>query len=524
MSAKCRLITAKDGNKVPVITHEGKEVRLGSLYDGRYAAERWAKRYISDGTENVILFGLGDGQLIRLLTEIVPGKILVYEPNDALYREMRHTSVFKKIQTNRKVELYVGESDRSKMNLALRILLNANCMDTTPLRAQINYDRCYAGEMEWLKTACDTTVDEIFQMKGSVKRFIVNMIRNPIGNVRYMENGIPLMRLAKYWNSDIPVIIVSAGPSLKKNMMYLKDIKGKAFMFCVDAALPNLLQNDIIPDVVACTDANKNMSCFDDDRCNEITLLITPNAPVALAKKNHANKIWSSAHPYLEALFRICGIENARTTVRLGVATLVVAALLDLGTKKIIFCGQDLSYAPDGSTHAAGRNDESFQRDKRYDTEGYFGGIVYSRYDWTITREWIEEVIRSVPDREYINATEGGAKIHGTKQMSLEEAVSELNQQNIFWEDILADERIYITLKEYEHLKQEFIKTREDLESIRDMGYEKVMLEKKEMFPAIELILSYMRSLDDKSRKTRFEKALDFVQQEFEKELSSWEN
>ena len=108
--------------------------------------------------------------------------------------------------------------------------------------------------------------------------------------------------------------------------------------------------------------------------------------------------------------------------------------------------------------------------------------------------------------------------------MSLEEAVSELNQQNIFWEDILADGRIYITLKEYEHLKQEFIKTREDLESIRDMGYEKVMLEKKEMLPAIELILSYMRSLDDKSRKTRFEKALDFVQQEFEKELSSWEN
>ncbi len=521
MSAKCRLITAKDGNKVPVITHEGKEVRLGSLYDGRYAAERWAKRYISDGTENVILFGLGDGQLVRLLTEIVPGKILVYEPNDALYREMRHTSAFKKIQANKRVKIYAGEDGKPELVNTARELLDQNAIDTTVLRSHFLYYKYYQKEFEWLKNICDEAVDKITMMFVSVRRFAPPMIRNLICNVKYMEGGIPLMRLAKYWNPDIPVIIVSAGPSLEKNLMWLKEARGRAFIFCADAALNLLLQHNIIPDVAACTDANKNLKNFTDDRIQDITLLITSSAPIELVGKNKSNRIWGSTEPYMESIFRICGIEYPKTEVPLGVATLMLASLLDLGTRRIIFCGQDLAYSPDGSSHIAGHN-EGFQRREEYDAEGYEGGIVYSRYDWTITREWIEQMIQQFPDRKYINATEGGARIQGTEQKSLKEAIMELEQKDLYWKDVLEDKRIYITSEEYGQLKRVMIKEREDLVRIRQLGYEQAMLEEKESFVVTDLILAYMRGLKDGTRKERFQKALDYVEHEFEKEVSAW--
>ena len=44
-------------------------------------------------------------------------------------------------------------------------------------------------------------------------------------------------RLAEEDLSDVPAIIVAAGPSLNKNVQELKQAKGKALILVVDAAL-----------------------------------------------------------------------------------------------------------------------------------------------------------------------------------------------------------------------------------------------------------------------------------------------
>lgn len=522
MQGKCRLQVAKDGKKVPVVEFEQKELILGSLYDGHHAAERWVSYHICDGIENVILFGMGDCQIVLEILCRIPGYLVVYEPNENVYQQMRHTSVFKKMQKNGKMQIFSGHESWEDMVTAVHEILNENAIETTSICIHWGYVHIYGSEIQKLQMDYQRACEAIVSLKPSVKRFAPAMIRNQIANIRNMKGGILLGRLRKYWNRDTPVILVSAGPSLEKNIEQLKKVEGRALIFSVDAALSLLLKHDIIPDLVACVDANKNEDCFSDSRSIDIPMLVSGNTPAGLVKRNRATKIWGYSPAFVHELYQRCDFELPLISVNLGVATMLLATLIDLGTKKIVLVGQDLAYSEDGRSHISGRN-EGVVKDEQYKTEGYYGGEVWSRRDWTLTREWMECVIQaadSVNGRKIINATEGGAKIHGAIQRSMQEVVDELETHNTGWQDILCDEHVHIQSKEYERLMAEFAQGKQELERMKENGYHQTFFERDyRNIPVMNLLFDYMRSLDDEKRENRFEKALDFVYREYCKEL-----
>lgn len=520
MENKCRLIPARDGNKVPVVQTGRGEVRLGSLYDGKYAAERWAGFYVPEGAEYAILYGMGDCQIILQLLAKIPGGILVYEPNEALYKEMQRTAVYKKIQKQKRVRIFGGESMLQAMADAIHAALDEDCAECTLLLSHPGYAALCPEPLEKIKGVCDVVCEAIGFMKGPIQRFILAMIRNQIKNISYMKGGIPLARLAKHWNKEIPVILVSAGPSLERNINFLKQINGRAYLFCADAALPTLLKNGIVPDLVGCMDATKNMNCFNTPESYEIPLLVTTNTPKELIQKSTGTKIWGYDHEFAGMLCKKSGIEPPEKPAYIGISTAMYAAILELGSKKIILAGQDLSYSPDGKSHTSDRN-EGFAEDEKYKVEGYYGGVVQSRMDWVNFLHWFEEMIKKYPDREVINATEGGARIHGAVQKSLAEAIAELPENPISFQEMIADERVAITDEEYEKLMAAFAEGRKDLETVRKQGYEKTFYESDyQNMPAMRLVLEYMRCQEEKERKVRFEKAIEYVYNEYVKEMS----
>lgn len=520
MSGKCRLVTAKDGNKVPVVETGQGEIRFGSLYDGAYAAKRWADFYVPEGAEYAILFGLGDGQIVLQLLSGIPGDILVYEPNDALYREMKHTAVYKKLQKQRRVRIFAGEEMLQDMADTIHSMLDEDCAESTLLLAHPGYSAQYPEPLGKIKEVCDVVCEAIGFMKGPLQRFSLVMIQNQIANIASMREGIPIARLAKCWEKDIPVILISAGPSLERNLDYLKQVNGRAFLFCVDAALPTLLRNGIIPDLVGCMDAAKNMNCFGEPESYEIPLLVTANSPRELIRKSKAKKIWGYDHEFVTMLYEKIGIELPGLPTYLGISTAMFTALLELGSRTIILMGQDLSYSPEGQSHISGR-EETFIEDENYKTEGYYGGFVQSRIDWMKFLLWFEEKMAQYPDREYINATEGGAKIHGAVQKSMAEVVRGLSENSISFQDIIDRAEAAITSGEYKRLMDIFAEGSRDLENIRKQGYEKTFFESDYRgIPAMRLVLGHMRAQDEKNRKVRFEKAVEYVYNEYVKEMS----
>ena len=507
---KCWLEAAQDGNYVPAMEIGGAVRALGSRYDGKYAAEIWIEGNVGDGTENVILFGLGDGLLALALAERIPGRILIYEPEEKLCSLLRSKPVYKKLNSTHHVSIFCGERQKKSMETAVRQMLNEDNGDTTMLAAHPAYSGLYEEEKAALNEVCETICNQILFMKKPVQRFIEAMLVNQWNVISHMQGGVPVVRLRKYWPGEVPAILVSAGPSLEKNLDALRGRERRAYIFCADAALPLLLERGIRPDLVACTDAMKNMNCFERDESLDIPLLVTSNSPVALLEKSRAIKLWGDDHLFTQALQEKAGLELPKVPFYSGVSTALFATLMDLGVRKLILIGQDLAYSPEGKSHISGR-EELYVKDEECRIDGYYGGQVYSRGDWISFRDWFERAIRVFPECEVINATEGGARIRGAQQRPLAETLEKLPEYDRPFSEIIERDSVRISSGEYQKLMRERNKCVSDMEKIKRDGYDKTFFENREKPPVLWLILDYMKSLEDGERRVRFEKAVAHV-------------
>lgn len=515
MNVSCEFLTVRDGHTVPVFCIDGRRRTLGSCYDGSHAAKVWLNQFDTGQTENMILFGMGDGEIAEEARRRFPGEIMVYEPCRRLYDYVIHTEYGKKVVESG-VRVFCEQPD--KMETAITQLLNEDAVETTLLAVHPGYMELFQDEWMRLCGVCENLCNQIGFMKKPIQRFIGAMTENQIKNIEYMEKGIPVARLKKYWKKDMPVIMVAAGPSLEKNKLYLKQAVGKTFIFCVDAALPALLREDIVPDLLACTDAMKNMNCFEDERSKDIPLLVTTNSPSPLLEESRSYKVWGNDHEYISDIMAKVGIELPRIPFYSGVATALLATILELGTQKIIFVGQDLAYSPDGRSHISGREEE-YVRDEAYKIEGYDGGMVYSRGDWVNFLEWFEDTIQVFPQCKFINATEGGAKIHGAEQMTLFDVIAGLeNQKDSSLTELLRDERVALTSGEYDEILCRRDQGLKELHQIAKQGYDKTFFGMNfRQVPVMHLVIDYMKSLEDDSRKVRFEKSVSAVLEKMRK-------
>lgn len=509
----------RDGHIVPVVGIDGKEIHLGSCYDGEYASKQWMKYHVAEGTEYAILFGVGDGQLLMQLGEQVPGYIIVYEPDPNILKMVSQTEIYRKLKSEKRIMICCGEAQFSEFEELVQELLNEDCVDTTCMLAHPGYRKFYEKEFGQVISVYNRVLEEIFAMKGSIQRFLEARIHNQLLNLPCMKNGVLLPRLKDYWNPEIPIIIVSAGPSLEKNLLELKRVCGRALIFSVDAALSILLENDIVPDLVGCTDATKNMECFSVEGSSELPLLVVTNSPASLIQKSTGPKIWGDDLAFVREILTHCDVDIPKIPSYLGVSTTLFAIALELGARQIVLVGQDLAYSTVGKSHISGR-DEGFVKDERFKTEGYYGGEVWSRYDWMVFREWFEDAIAVFADREIINATEGGAKIHGAVQKDLKDVIDNFSVVEIKWHELLNCQQVKMSPKEYQRVMREYHKSKDDLHKICEQGYSKTFFETNYMsLPVMRLVIEYMKSLNEGNREERFNKAVEYLCSAFENDM-----
>ena len=157
---------------------------------------------------------------------------------------------------------------------------------------------------------------------------------------------------------DIPCIVVGAGPSLDKNIKYLKKACGKAVILCCDAALKPLLSQDIVPNFVVVLDPQEEIARFLSNVSQSGITLVVPTIV-------HPNilELWQGGDilffnkfaPDIPIL-----VEIQKMVPKVGVLTpggTVLSVTYDLafqaGCNPILFVGQDLSY-PKKNSHSHG--------------------------------------------------------------------------------------------------------------------------------------------------------------------------
>lgn len=465
----CFVTETINHQKILCQERDGYNWRLNSIYEPELAAQKYAKGHSKFKDYAVIcVFGLSDGRAVRELCKMCNGtqKIIVYEPDHENFilamREFPLDDIIEKEWVYLVVEGINGERLHGKLDEWIGYE-NRNLVTQYILP---NYDALYLkqGE-EYIEKMLYCIKKHVFNMNTEVA-FGKQLANNLLYNLPYVlrESSINNLKQAinQYDISEIPAIIVSAGPSLDKNIRQLKEVGNRAFIIAVDSALKALTRENIDFHIGISVDPRKNPELFKEERIRQYPIVLTANSIPTIAKENKSRLFYESPagfEGFEEVIEKRCGEKLGELHTGGSVATDAFSLAEFLGFQKIILIGQDLAYTG-GKTHVSGfAESEANKRDEDLlmEVEGMDGSMLMTDIQMDSYRKWFELAIkRNAGKITVYNATEGGARIHGAIELTLKEAIDQLCQKEQDFPSIIKSAPRMLTEEERKDLEQEF--------------------------------------------------------------------
>ncbi|EAK5542888.1 motility associated factor glycosyltransferase family protein [Campylobacter jejuni] len=253
-------------------------------------------------------------------------------------------------------------------------------------------------------------------------------------NIPSMLESIPFQRiLSERKNKFENAIVVSAGPSLAKQLPLLKAYQDKAVVFCADGALSMLEKEGVVPDYVTNLDCRDLAMKFFQNKENLKQSIIAlecathPNVVYSLKAENCMIVLRNKAL-YQRFNLNDFGYIDTGTHVSHFSYTLALA----LGFKNIIMIGQDLAFDEEGNSHSKGfsygEKYEGGANIDKFKVPAYAGkGEVLTHIAWNDYRIKLEYLFACNDQKaKFYNATEGGARINFTEELSFKECCEKL--------------------------------------------------------------------------------------------------
>ena len=210
--------------------------------------------------------------------------------------------------------------------------------------------------------------------------------------------------------------VVAGGPSLDNQLEYLLSNQNNINIICVSTVLKKLLQLGISPCAVIVSDPQARTSKhFEDLPSSTTPLLISNLASWQIAEKYSGPKylIPCMTDTNINNFFNSQGLEPYNAGSTISVLAIEIAA--SYNPQKILLFGLDLSY-PGGKSHASGTMDyhDTANKNTIY-IKNVKGEDVKTVEQFKIYLSQVEATIFSHPNIEFINHTDSGANIRGTK-------------------------------------------------------------------------------------------------------------
>ena len=382
----------------------------------------------------IYLVGMGMGYTALTLVQQKPDMrfLAIFEPDPHIFYHVLHVTDLAPVLSDPRVIISIGaDPDLNRVLAPARNALMTESLCYRKHLPSVAYDSAY-------ETLAKQLFDyaPLYLISGGTLSVRGRLFfENRLNHFRVMHHHLLFERLKETFR-DKPAILVGAGPSLNKNIRYLKVAKGKAVIICVDSALPALVHHNVIPDFVTTMDAyNFSYEKIADQApyAKGISLICTPTVNVKAPKIFPADRVlWAFTENETDKWLN--SISGGKTAIRGAetVAHLNLFSALTMGCSPIIFVGQDLAYTTSQShaehTFLSGRNvmeEDLRSENKVVWVKGVEGGEVPTSLAYYNMKRFFEEVIHLHP-RHYINATEGGAHIAGTVATSLQQVIQEV--------------------------------------------------------------------------------------------------
>ncbi|EAK4562646.1 motility associated factor glycosyltransferase family protein [Campylobacter jejuni] len=291
-------------------------------------------------------------------------------------------------------------------------------------------------EKTWCETDefCKKNIEIVIRDSGLNSNLSFWSYFHFLQNIPSMLESIPFQRiLSERKNKFDNTIVVSAGPSLAKQLPLLKAYQDKAVIFCADGALSILEKEGIIPDYVTNLDCRDLAVKFFQNKENlkqSIIALECATHPNVVHSLNAENCMIVLRNKALYQRFNLNDFGYIDTGTHVSHFSYTLA--LALGFKNIIMIGQDLAFDKEGNSHSKGFSyGEQFSGEKTVPTlktQAYAGkGEVLTHVAWNDYRIKLEYLFACNDQKaKFYNATEGGARINFTEELSFKECCEKL--------------------------------------------------------------------------------------------------
>lgn len=468
---------------IMVINRNGRLYYLNSRYSDEEFAKNWAKQFEGDNYKTVyIIFGLSNFRCVKELIKNV-GKesaILLYEPDKNIFMKAIEKIDITDVIKNDEVVLCInGINDEVFGEFVAIVMNNYALMRLTKYCCMPNYDKLYPEIWRDVIRNIKEKYESVILSRNTEILMASEFIRNKVSTCRDIIREYSIVQLRKELYKiknikNIPAIIVSAGPSLDKNINELKQAKGKAFILVVDTALKALLKRDIIPDLIITIDSHKPPVLFMHPRFKDIPMVVCDCSNYELYLFHKGKRFYfSETDSYISYIYEKGTGEKLYPTETGGsVANNAFSLANILGFKNIILVGQDLAYTDKKkhTTDAYGNSDDNLLKDnkKYFEVDDVYGNKVYTESNMNLYCKWFESQIVRYTDLNVIDATEGGAKIEGSEIMTLKEAIERECKTDIDFEKIIAEIKRLITDEKADEILQEIDNMPDDLLSEKD--------------------------------------------------------
>ena len=423
---------AKDGTKIISINRENKILYL----NGKYAPRKFIEQEIENlGKINymasIFIVGLGNGLFIKELLKKTEKtvNIVVYEPSVSLFLKVLEEIDITELFENRPIGFIIDGINEEEAEGIINQNINFNNLIFLKKYIQPNYDEIYSKKtVEFLKKI-GKKINDIIILENTIICFSGSFVKNILNNIQYLCDNYQARQLFDVLPRNIPGILVSAGPSLNKNIKELKNAKNKAFIIAVDTAVKPLLKAGIEPDIMIMVDGEKPKELFEMEGIEKIPLVMSVTASSEVANYHTGKKFFfGEGEGYVNGIFKQLGKSLYGLETGGSVATNAMSLLVKLGYSTIILVGQDLALT-DNKTHADGTfkdKMDTIDTSKAIMVDGYYGEKVPTRPDLKHYLEWFNEYIKRIKDKidiTVIDATEGGARIENTDILPLKECI-----------------------------------------------------------------------------------------------------
>ncbi len=436
-------------------------MQLGSLYDFEPVLDLWRNKMPDLKIyAKVLLFGIGNGSMVRKLLQSMDksNHILLFEPDFTVLSYVMQKWDLTDIFRDERLILVVRSALNETISNRYSELIDFVDIGTFQYYIYPNYNYLFQDEfMEYMRGVEDAC-NSINSTQEVIGRFNEAFFLNTFANLPCFLTSKSMLSLYTILPKDVPALIVASGPSLDKNVALLEKAKDHAFIIAVDSALRTVLKTGVMPDLCISIDPKKLTKHFSDDRSNDVPMVCRLTSHREILANHRAEKFFvNDLNHHLQHFFSQHNIILPVLASGGSVANDAFSIAQVLGFKTIIMIGQDLAYTGN-KTHSVTSvrgewNIDVSTLDNSMMTEDIYGNPILSSGEFQLYRTWIEEQIDMYPELDVIDATEGGAKIRGTRIMTFAEAIDECCDKTYHFADYIHNTENFLSEELAEELK-----------------------------------------------------------------------